>query len=626
MGQLSSLLVALGIAAGATAAPANPPVIPGLSRGGLDARVRGLILLGELGCASCHSAGPREELLRTKKAPDLSSVGSRVQSEYLRAFVARPRLAKPGTTMPDVLGTRDDTARRDAADALTHYLLSLDDRSFAARAPDRVAAEKGRELFHSIGCVACHPPRDEAGNELPDAASAPLGRLDRKYSVSTLTEFLEMPHRTRPSGRMPDFRLAPGEAYQIANYLTKGARVPGPLHYTLFLGAMDEGLDRLEGKEREAGLASGFDLAGFGEYREDFALQFEGYLEIERAGEYTFALRCNHAGRLRLDGRLLISLEEPGRQRATVRLEPGLHAIDLAYLHIRGEPTLELQLSGPSLARGPIPASMLRSERSPARPHAPLAVDPVKVERGRALYAELGCGRCHQGGEESPAPAPPELSELDPSKGCLSGKTGGWPFYGLSSGQIDEIRAALAATEFSPTPEQQVRATLARFNCIACHERGGWGGIPESRNDYYRTADENLGETGRIPPPLTGVGGKLQLDWLRKSIAHGQSMRPYLSMRMPAFGEKNVGHLADLFAELDQLPAVDFEPLPRDRNGARAVKDKGRLLVGDKGMSCITCHTFHGRRAGTMAAVDLVDTTTRRLRKDWFYHYMLQPV
>ena len=27
-----------------------------------------------------------------------------------------------------------------------------------------------------------------------------------------------------------------------------------------------------------------------------------------------------------------------------------------------------------------------------------------------------------------------------------------------------------------------------------------------------------------------------------------------------------------------------------------------------------------------MAAVDLVETTTQRLRKDWFYHYMLQPV
>lgn len=34
--------------------PAQPPVVAGLAHAGLEARARGLVLLGELGCVACH--------------------------------------------------------------------------------------------------------------------------------------------------------------------------------------------------------------------------------------------------------------------------------------------------------------------------------------------------------------------------------------------------------------------------------------------------------------------------------------------------------------------------------------------------------------------------------------------
>jgi len=177
-----------------------------------------------------------------------------------------------------------------------------------------------------------------------------------------------------------------------------------------------------------------------------------------------------------------------------------------------------------------------------------------------------------------------------------------------------------------PAPEEEVRATLATFNCIGCHRRGDWGGIAESRNDYYLTEDPNLGETGRIPPPLTGVGAKIQHEWMRTTLAGGQNLRLYMSMRMPGFGADNVGHLADLFAQLDEVPAASFDPLPKSRQEANAIRGIGRELVGDKGMSCITCHTFRGRGSGTMAALDIVEKTGERLRPEWFHYYLLEPV
>ena len=46
----------------------------------------------------------------------------------------------------------------------------------------------------------------------------------------------------------------------------------------------------------------------------------------------------------------------------------------------------------------------------------------------------------------------------------------------------DDLRAVLADASFTPTAEQRIRTTLARLNCIACHQRGELGGVPPGRN------------------------------------------------------------------------------------------------------------------------------------------------
>ncbi len=631
--RLSPVLGVLVAAVAPLVEAVEHPVVPGLVREGLDSRLRGLVLLGELGCVGCHDAGPRTGLIRVRKAPDLSEVGSRVYPGHLRAFVADPHGVKPGTTMPSVLAG-DATARWQAADALTHYLVSLSDGRFTVDAPDRVAADRGRELFHDIGCVACHAPRDADDRPLSLEGSVPLGRLERKYSVGSLTAFLEAPHEVRPSGRMPDLGLGRVEAYQLASYLTRETRVPGPLRFTLFVDSMQEGPEQLAGKELRAGLASGFDLGAFADHRVDFALRFEGWLEVENAGEHDFDLVADHFARLTIDGRPLISLATAGRRQGAIELDAGLHAIELLYLHVLGEPRLELQMSGPGIPKAPIPFSMLRSERVPGARFTPLVVDDRKAARGRRLFSELGCARWHPvsaGAAAAPptgrAPRrPPALEDIDVARGCLSVKTeGDWPRFSLSAEQVADLRAALADASFTPTAEQRIRTTLARLNCIACHQRGELGGVPPGRNGYYRSVDESLGEPGRLPPPLTGVGAKLRLDWLRKTISDGRRIRPYMNLRMPGFGDDAAVGLADLLVSTDRLPSVSFEPLPEDKKKARAFRDIGRRLVGNRGMNCIACHTFRGRGTSSMAAVDIIESTTKRLRKDWFYHYMLEP-
>ena len=75
----------------------------------------------------------------------------------------------------------------------------------------------------------------------------------------------------------------------------------------------------------------------------------------------------------------------------------------------------------------------------------------------------------------------------------------------------------------------------------------------------FVTTQKEMGEEGRIPPNLSGVGGKLTNAWLKHILADGAKDRPYMLTKMPRFGEANVGHLVTPMEKLDAVPPV---PVP----------------------------------------------------------------
>lgn len=491
----SSLLGLVVIALGASgcsdpppARSAAPPIVAGLSTAGLDARLRGLVLLGELGCVACHECDGGLPPIGLRRGPDLAAVGTRLRAGYLEQFLADPCGVEPGTPMPDLLRDRSELERIDSAVALAGYLLSRSQPAGPRSSPDHPAAESGRALFHEIGCVACHAPRDESGGELTLPGSVPLGRLGEKYRLQGLRSFLLTPHEVRPAMRMPDFHLSPNEAHELGNYLLE----TGP--------------------------------------------------------------------------------EEP--------------------------------VGGAN------------------------AIDPERTAAGRRLFAELSCAACHTVDDPARATAAPvrPLSELDPTRGCLSGTVGAWPFYALTAEQQADVRAALEPNAPPLSDEQRILVQLAARNCIACHDRGDFGGVTPARDPYFTGRDVAIGQDGRLPPTLTGVGAKLQSDWLVDTIAHGVVVRPYLRTRMPGFGDAFATGLASLLTANDHLPPLETTPLPEDRKQAEAVTGLGRELVGDRGMNCISCHVFAGDQVGAIGAVDLVESTGDRLRAEWFRHYLRAPV
>ena len=131
--------------------------------------------------------------------------------------------------MPDVMHALDENEKNTAVAAITDYLLSLGESRKLPRAANgknpnaESSATIGKDLFHSVGCVACHSPREENGSESLADDSVPMGNLADKYRLDGLVAFLKDPHAVRPSGRMPNMKLTHWEAIDLANYLLQDA-------------------------------------------------------------------------------------------------------------------------------------------------------------------------------------------------------------------------------------------------------------------------------------------------------------------------------------------------------------------------------------------------------------------
>ncbi len=186
----------------------------------------GYLLLGELNCTACHAA-PKDwlDVVAPKPGPNLAGVGSRLDAATLWLMVRSPQHRKKGTQMPGLFAGEEGDAEK--VEALTEFLSTLKQKDKAMPNGD---VARGKELYHKVGCVACHEPATDykpekiaadTEPEKPGLASVPIALADA-YNVNSLAAFLQNPLAHRPAGRMPDMRLSPQEAADIAAYLHIG--------------------------------------------------------------------------------------------------------------------------------------------------------------------------------------------------------------------------------------------------------------------------------------------------------------------------------------------------------------------------------------------------------------------
>lgn len=652
--RLSFVVLGMAISAGTlTAAEPVAGVIAGWDSG------NGRVLLGELGCTACHAPGTAANQLLPKQAPRLGDVGSRVYPDYLREFLADPAKAKPGTPMPDVLHGLEGERRRDTIDDLVHFLVSQGGPIVApGAAADAKLVARGKTLYHSVGCVACHaafdapprhkvdpsaPPPDDDDKPAPKLTlgAVPLGNLPQKTNITALTRFLVNPLHARPSGRMPSLSLTADEARAIAAYLLRDAGDRKAPAFAIDAEKAKRGKDTFT----SAGCASCHDTGTSSEpERLDLMLlnaKVSGvapkdnrsppnespkhaidndpktkYLNFGKAGS-GLAITIPGAPLIVTALELVSANDFPGRDPASYLLEGSADGKTFERIDARSVPEF------PERGR----AQRFSFDNDRAFSTFRLTFPKLRRDDDAMQIAEvvLFAAPKPQPGLASTLKATP-LATLKPAAetGCLGEKVAaGRPRFTLAAAQRTALRTALGevqkATE-ALKPAERVDLFMTAMNCYSCHSRGDKGG-PDAKHAPYFAYDVvvDLGDEGRLPPALNEVGVKLTPVGFEEMLQTGRRYRTYMATRMPLFGRGNIAAVPEMFAQADAGKVPAHKPFT-----AATLAADGRKLVGKNALACINCHAWNDHRLPGAEGLDL-GRVSQRLQPDWFHAFMLEP-
>jgi mono/diheme cytochrome c family protein len=440
--------------------------------------------------------------------------------------------------------------------------------------PQGEVALRGRVLLEQKGCTNCHLPSQAMAHSVGRRAAPRLG--DRPaFGAAWLARWI-----AAPSADMPALPLASSDAQALVAWLAGRGVEPTPL------------------ANEPAVLGQGRTL-----YHQLGCVACHGALESPAAvlGNEFLPAEVPH-----------VPVQAPLGDLAG-KWQP--KALSEFLLHPDARmPSLDLQPSEADLI-----ATYLLSRFPPATA-VPSAPTPVP---GAAAV----CAACHEiAGLEQRPQSKKTLGELDPQKGCLDPQDRATPRYALSRDELHALREGLAAARLAsgaPAPLDAAERTFQKLRCGACHARDGEGGLAQELRPYFVSTDErvDIGDEGRIPPDLSGVGFKLTTSWLGQVLLHSGRARPYLAARMPQFGEEAVGALVrDLARREGVTPDGDAaEPVATDER-----VQSGRALMGRGAHGCVSCHLFKDAPSGGTPGPRL-DQFAERLRYEWYAAYMPDP-
>ncbi|MCA9135777.1 MAG: DUF1080 domain-containing protein [Planctomycetales bacterium] len=619
---------------------ASRPIVPGFERffAAVDDSqgLGGEVLISTLGCVSCHAGA--EGFLPVKKGPNLSNVRQRVRPDALVEMIADPHKTKRGTTMPDPWMGLNAQQRRTAAESIaSHLLLSGEPVDLVDRPSRSSGINRGKQLYHSVGCVACHESFD--GEQTPAATTVPLGEIESKYTVDSLAKFLTDPHAVRSGGRMPALVGSVGDAYAIAGYLTRKVtrrENEGKFRRRIYKGQWQKLPDFDELTPESDEMVSDIAIKAKSDPKHT-GMVFEATIEIATAGKYEFKISSDDGSRLIVGSHTIDNdgIHPNVTKSGTFELEKGIYPVRYEWFNFEGGAELDVRVIDPLL--GEMKLREMISDGKPAS--EPLLAGRFvpsahAVERGAKLFQSAGCVSCHAFQSTESArqddSAIPDLVDVRPDKGCLANSVSRPAVdFHLSPRQKSSIETAISLRKEQRSTAQQiddetlVHATLAGLNCYACHRRGDNGGPEVARDAIFQTKIAEMGWEGRLPPPLDGVGDKLKASYLSEAVASGVKERSYMLTRMPGFGSGNLDLLHQSLTRLDSATNVD-DQTATDHQPSKSDLNDGRKLVGASGLSCIKCHTYNNINAGGLGAIDLL-SMPKRLRADWFGRYLQDP-
>lgn len=177
-------------------------------------------LMIETGCHGCHEIKGFTDL--PKIGPELNRLAHKTDANWIFEWIKKPQAYNPHTRMPNFQFNDEQ------AEAVTAFLMDISSTNPFEFASPKGAyaggnAERGKLLFESVGCQACHvvgemtKVRETRGTSYDIAPE--LSRVGSKVSPDWMYDWIRNPRHYNPTTKMPSLRLSDAEAKDIVAFL-----------------------------------------------------------------------------------------------------------------------------------------------------------------------------------------------------------------------------------------------------------------------------------------------------------------------------------------------------------------------------------------------------------------------
>jgi len=535
----------------------------------------------------------------------LQHIASKVTPQWAYHWLNDPKGFRDHTWMPSFFNQTNNSDIKDRTDqeanAMVQYLMRESRAHEAAHESMPTGdAERGRVLTRSLGCQGCHMLDGETYPEtltiqsLRRQQGPGLTGIGSKTTALWVFNWLKDPRAYHPATRMPNLRLSDQEAADTAAYLVSSrkddfAATPPP-------APAAEALDAIALEFMVPGMTRAQATQALATMSLDEKQQYCGSKLIRRYG----CFGCHDIPGFE-DARPIGTTLNEIADKSISKLDFGLQH-DLPHINYAW---FEQKLANPRLFdEGMVkePKDRLRMPNFHLEPAAINAVvtallgftkpdDELKkmvprtprrifVEKGEALAGELNCRGCHV---------------LRGDGGAIKDSVAYW---------LEHIKTNSDASEEDDSGEDD-----------------GWG-EEEEEIDVAALA------RAYSPPNLTGEGAKVQPTWLFHFLQAPETIRPWLTLRMPSYGlsDDQLNTLTAFFSYDAEKPFPFVSQTVVDTNSAAYAA--GREMFSPSAMSCARCHITGGQTPiGSSEdnwAPDLAKAHAR-LRGDWILTWLQNP-
>jgi mono/diheme cytochrome c family protein len=195
---------------------------------------QGELRFRQMFCTTCHAIAVTRAgettLIGGDIGPELSKVGSKVNTDWLVAWLRNPEGYLPHTRMPKYGWSDEDLYKvtRYIEEKLTDPSLLSDVPHLGT--PTEAEIQQGKRLFMQKGCSSCHviegiPTPTEFGPDLSKIGGKTISQLEFGKSkiprnlIAYIKAKVTDPHSVNPAARMPQFHFTPDELDAITTAL-----------------------------------------------------------------------------------------------------------------------------------------------------------------------------------------------------------------------------------------------------------------------------------------------------------------------------------------------------------------------------------------------------------------------